>query len=705
MGSRLAVVATVLAALAPPTVAQAVLVRANPSPVLTGPVAWEPNTGEAYSVVPGSTTIWRFDDGWWVPTTSTNPAPTLAAPVACTWPNHGVLMVGSGQSWVFDGSGWTPVAIAPAATVRAIAYDHARNVFVAVADGTPNAAQTWEFDGVTWTQRLPALSPPTLPSMHMAWEPSLQRCLLRIANPPSVSGHFTWNGTGWIDHGFIGYAAVGFGMSTAPGQAGVLLSGGFTFPINFGGTFLWGANGTAPLPLNGAPPVRRNCVAWFDATRNRTVVTNVLAGERGTWYWDGTAWSRAGRGGQVPQGVGALAYDSWRGRLLAFGGAPIWGIELVELWQMRGGESASLGTGPSARFHHSTAFDSRRGRLVVCGGARWDAGGGHYLPLSDSSVHEWDGATWHAIPVTWPTLDGPMRRVGAGMAFDRTRGTTVMFGGGVFPPGSYYEVDSADTFEWDGSTFTQHHPATTPPATSNARLVFDPELGQCVLCSSLLGGTAWAWDGTNWHVHPISPVPGAANYDEARGRWIAFGYNTTWERIGGTWLQMPFAGIDGPTVFDLAQGAFAGSDGLGDFTYGDPAAATLRPFGEGCAGSAGVPVLHGEDAPRLGRTVTLHLARAPAAAPFVGMFGIESTTWLGLPLPIGLAALGAPACVLHTAIDAHELRTNTTSWPIVIPNSITLLGNRYRAQAFVFDASANPLGATTSNGIALRVGS
>jgi hypothetical protein len=86
------------------------------------------------------------------------------------------------------------------------------------------------------------------------------------------------------------------------------------------------------------------------------------------------------------------------------------------------------------------------------------------------------------------------------------------------------------------------------------------------------------------------------------------------------------------------------------------------------------------------------------------MLGTDAPSWLGVTLPIDLALLGAPGCTLHTAIDAHELRTGTTAWPITIPATAALLGNRYRAQAFVFDAPANPLGATTSNALELRLG-
>lgn len=691
--------------------AQMTLARGNPSPLLGGLIAWEPNTGEAFCVELGSTTIWRFDAGHWVATTTTNVAPSVGSPQVCTWPGQGILLVGSGQTWRFDGTTWTPIATTTGpGTPRALAFDAARGVAVAVAAGaTPVGSEVWEFDGSSWQQRLPVITPPTLSLMRMAWEPASQRCLLRISNgSASATGHYTWNGTTWTTHSIGGTEIAGFAMATAPSQAGVLFSGGFTFPFYVGSNFLWATGTYLSLPATGAPPYRRNSVAWFDAARNRTVVTNVGTGNRGTWYWDGLRWSQPPNGVQIPEGTHAFVYDSWRGRLLAFGGAAIWGFEHDELWQLRAQQATRLGTDPSPRMWHAIAFDSRRGRLIVFGGSRFEPGGGSFEPLSDGGpTHEWDGTTWTTVPATnwnWPV--DPRFRIGAAMAFDRQRGKTVLFGGASVTTTTYSPVYRNDTFEWDGSTWTAMQPTTMPPAYYQPRMVFDADRGQCVLFGNpnMSGGsTVWAWDGADWSAIAMPAPPGFLDYDVSRGRWLAFSTSATWELQGNAWLIVPGVGPLGPMAFDLSQGAFAGSDSLGHFTFGDAAAATLRPVGAGCAGSAGMPVLHGEDAPRLGRTLPLHLAQAPAGALFVGLLGGEAPTWAGLTLPIDLTAAGMPGCLLHAGIGAHELRSGTT-WPIVIPATIALLGGRYRVQALVFDASANVLGATMSTALALCIG-
>jgi hypothetical protein len=690
--------------------AQMTLARANPSPLVGGLIAWEPNTGEAYSVELGSTTLWRFDAGHWVATTAAM-APSVGSPQVCTWPGQGILLVGSGQTWRFDGSAWTPIATAVApATPRALAFDAARGVAVVVAAGaTPSGSEVWEFDGLGWLQRFPTTTPPTLLSMKMAWDPASQRCLLRISTGGgSAAGYYTWNGTVWTTHSIGGSEPQGFAMATAPLQSGVLFSGGFTFPLYVGGNFVWaGANGFS-LPSAGAPPYRRQSVAWFDAARSRTVVTNIAPGNRGTWYWDGASWSQPSNGVQVPDGTHAFVYDSWRGRLLAFGGAAISGFEHGELWQLRDQRATRLVSGPSARAWHAIAFDSWRGRLIVFGGSRFDAGGGSYQPHFDGGgTHEWDGTTWTTVPpTTWTGVVDPRYRIDAAMAFDRQRGRTVLFGGAPVTTPTSSPVYRNDTYEWDGSTWTAMQPATVPPAIYLPRMVFDAERAQCVLFGNPLwtgGGTVWAWDGTDWNAVAMPTPPATLDYDVSRGRWMAFGLSTVWELQGGTWVIVPGDVPGGARTFDLSQGAFAGSDGLGHFTYGDAAAATLRPFADGCSGGSGMPVLHGEDAPRLGRTLPLQLARAPVGALFVGLLGADAPTWAGLVLPIDLAAAGMPGCLLHTGIGAYELRSGTT-WPIVIPATAGLLGGGYRVQALVFDITAPGLGATMSTALAMRIG-
>jgi hypothetical protein len=76
------------------------------------------------------------------------------------------------------------------------------------------------------------------------------------------------------------------------------------------------------------------------------------------------------------------------------------------------------------------------------------------------------------------------------VAYDAATGNVVLFGGangGVFNA----------TWVWDGTTWTQQHPATSPPAQAAAAMAYDATTGTVVLFSGdgskgLLGGT-WTW--------------------------------------------------------------------------------------------------------------------------------------------------------------------------------------------------------------------
>ena len=54
------------------------------------------------------------------------------------------------------------------------------------------------------------------------------------------------------------------------------------------------------------------------------------------------------------------------------------------------------------------------------------------------------------------------------MAFDAATGSVVLFGG----QSRTRSLD--DTWTWDGSGWTQAHPATSPPPLDNAQMTYDP---------------------------------------------------------------------------------------------------------------------------------------------------------------------------------------------------------------------------------------
>src|SRR5436190_6531518 len=106
---------------------------------------------------------------------------------------------------------------------------------------------------------------------------------------------------------------------------------------------------------------------------------------------------------------------------------------------------------------------------------------------------------------------GPSARYGGAMGFDFAAHQLILFGG-TSSSGAL-----ADTWSWSGSAWTLLHPATSPPALSDASIAYDPGRSLLVLFGGHDSGGArmnqtWTWDGSNWTKKSPSksPRPGTA---------------------------------------------------------------------------------------------------------------------------------------------------------------------------------------------------
>ena len=130
------------------------------------------------------------------------------------------------------------------------------------------------------------------------------------------------------------------------------------------------------------------------------------------------------------------------------------------------------------------------------------------------------------------TSTAPGARIGPAITYDQGTHATVLFGGsGAFIPGPLYN----DTWVWrDG--WKQLHPATSPPARQTAGIAYDPTTGTVVIFGgwdntnngSVFGDT-WTWDGVNWtqQFPPVSPPARNARqamaYDPVSQTVVLFG--------------------------------------------------------------------------------------------------------------------------------------------------------------------------------------
>jgi hypothetical protein len=144
-----------------------------------------------------------------------------------------------------------------------------------------------------------------------------------------------------------------------------------------------------------------------------------------------------------------------------------------------------------------------------------------------------------------------------------------------------------DTWSWNGTTWTQLNPSTSPSGRDSAAFVYDPATSQMILFGGFRGtgfapGDTWSWNGTTWtqlspaHSPGIDVFARQAAYDTASNQLLVFGgdaghntfLNTIWTWTGTDWTQLspatsPPPRAYGAMTFDSATGQvvlFSGSE-------------------------------------------------------------------------------------------------------------------------------------------------
>jgi hypothetical protein len=262
-----------------------------------------------------------------------------------------------------------------------------------------------------------------------------------------------------------------------------------------------------------------------------------------TWKWDGTTWTRIATTGPSPRYLAAVAYDATRQRVVLHGGQA--GVFpnitfLADTWEWDGTTWTQTATaGPSARVHQTMAFDRTRGRVVLYGG---------FTPANNQElgdIWEWDGTSWQQSSVS-----GPANSIALGVAYDEKASALYLFS---MPQGGAVLTAS----RWNGTTVT---PATAaaPPCVPVPRqlsaLGASPGGFLLYVSSCDQAGTAnpqsWRWDGTAWTrltgTQPALRYNAAMAYDRDRNRVVLYGGEVatgtpdladTWEFDGTAWTR------------------------------------------------------------------------------------------------------------------------------------------------------------------------
>ncbi len=264
-----------------------------------------------WNAVAGSqaTDAWVFDGAAWSATTGVLPAWRLQPAIAFDAARDEVVLFGGAfavpydDTWRWNGFAWTVAspAVSPSArTGAAMAFDRQRNVVVLFGGRQPSGgvilADTWEWNGSTWQQRFPVVSPPSREVALMAFDPV---------------------GGGVLLHSGLGIQG-----------SGVL----FVDTWSFDGT-TW----TQRFP-SVTPPPRILARMVTDLHRQRVLLLGGDGGDPFAWEWNGTQWSVSYQPCPAPRHNQGMGYDASQRRVVVHGGSiTVGGVgyHFNDTWQYR----------------------------------------------------------------------------------------------------------------------------------------------------------------------------------------------------------------------------------------------------------------------------------------------------------------------------------------------------------------------------------
>ncbi len=268
-----------------------------------------------------------------------------------------------------------------------------------------------------------------------------------------VGDTWTWDGNAWLKHDVPGpsprygpsMALLG-GKNVLFGGAGYV-DGMFTASDQ---TYEW--DGASWTLRNVIGPPRR-WVHTMAALNGKIVVFGGFDGTQylgDTWEWDGMAWIE--RMVQGPPNRARHAMTTFKEKVLLFGGQND-SDTFNDTWEWDGSAwtQRDVSSAPEPRVGH--AMGALADKAIMTSGGHL----GRYFV----DTWEWDGSAWTELAV-----QGPSPRAVPAMA--TLQGKIVLFGGVVNVGGPRFEY-LADTWEWDGTTWTERK-ASGPIGVSDAAM-------------------------------------------------------------------------------------------------------------------------------------------------------------------------------------------------------------------------------------------
>jgi hypothetical protein len=644
-------------------------------------------------------------------------------------------------TWRYDGSAWgdLPPGVVPAARSGHSMVTHLGSQTMLMFggfDGTSSLGDLWSFQAAsnTWAPQSPGGTPPTPRSEMCMAHCSLNGKVYVFGGTPFLNDLYEYDlaANTWVQRTPANPppGRRKAAMTFVNGAGAMVMFGGLRFGAALNDTWLYDpvANQWYQPPVTVSPPARYDHAMSVGATGNRMVLlggtNNANAIFEATWVWDANTfdWVEALPAPSSRNGA-AMAYDSARDRHVVFGGRDVTtGLDLDETWEIDGlnWRKMTPSPRPSVRSDAAMGFMPGLNKTILFGGRSsagfdfsdtWEWTGQTWtrrtflpnqvspparsglqaayndvlgvlcLPIpgfQNLEMYTYDGTLWSVVPASGPQ---PVSRINYGCAYDRRRDRVVVFGGQI---GASF---TDETWEWNGSSWTQFVMSVAPMPRGRCRMAYDPHRSRVVM----FGGTdgiylwndTWEWNGAAWHhrITPTSPPPSWTHdltFDQSRKLAVAFGGFGTWDY--------------GPVV---------------------PASATTYGFGCATSGSnpPGFPMQLKPlpwSGPWLGDRLEIDFENRPALSLGVFVWGFSRTFSPSFgPLPFNLTLLGSPpGCALRADPMVSELIFPATQRYVsfVLPNHPSFLGAVMYGQAGFFDPGLPGSPVVTSNGLEMVFG-
>lgn len=262
--------------------------------------------------------------------------------------------------WSWDGTTWSAISAGDRPSPRhdsAMAWDSDRQRIVlfggAIGPVSTFLADTWEFDGVNWSQMAPTTQPPPSTETELAdmiyHRDAGVTFLVTGTNPIQT---WTWDGSDWSQLTTSAVPGDGYPLIACDGPADRMLL------VSGDETFLWSGTDWTMVTGSGTPASSgfNRYDLTFDEGLSRFVmlVAQSSPGYSDTWLFDTDIWVNSGL--TVPLDEPRLAWDAVTGRTVAVGGYE--GITLNEaIWMFDGtgwmGSSTVYLGGPEGRWRPS----------------------------------------------------------------------------------------------------------------------------------------------------------------------------------------------------------------------------------------------------------------------------------------------------------------------------------------------------------------